>query len=37
LKMVNIGDVETLQVIPDSDTHYRVDLPDRNEVYDSFQ
>lgn len=37
LKMVNIGDVETFQVIPAGGSHYRINLPDRSDVYESFQ
>ena len=37
LKMVNIGDVATFQVIPVEDNYYRINLPDRSEVYESFR
>jgi len=37
LKMVNIGDVATFQVIPAEGNYYRINLPDRSEIYESFR
>lgn len=37
LKMVNIGDVETFQVMPADGDYYEVNLPDRSEVYEAFK
>jgi hypothetical protein len=37
LKMVNIGDVATFQVVPAEGNYYRINLPDRSEIYESFR
>lgn len=37
LKMVNIGDVYTLQAVQKEDGHYEMKLPERSDVYKSFQ
>lgn len=37
LKVVNIGDVETLQATPAEGGYYRISLPERSEIYESFQ
>lgn len=37
LKMVNIGDVKTLYASPVDEGYYRMDLPKRSEVYESFK
>lgn len=37
LKMVNIGDVETFQATPVEGDYYKINLPDRSDVYSSFQ
>ncbi len=37
LKMVNIGDVETFHASPIEGNYYRVDLPDRSDVYEAFR
>lgn len=37
LKMVNIGDVETFHVSSVEGDYYRIDLPDRSEIYEAFR
>ena len=37
LKMVNIGDVATFQAVPVESNYYRINLPDRSEIYESFR
>ena len=37
LKMVNIGDVHTFQATPVEGSFYKINLPDRSDVYSSFQ
>jgi len=37
LKMVNIGDVETFQATPVEGDYYKINLPDRSDVYSAFQ
>lgn len=37
LKMVNIGDVETFQATPVEGDYYKINLPDRSDIYSSFQ
>lgn len=37
LKMVNIGDVKTLYASPMDEGYYRIKLPDRSDLYESFK
>jgi len=37
LKMVNIGDVQTFQATPVEGDFYKINLPDRSDVYSAFQ